>query len=143
MITFENIKTGEKVVFTGEQEAASRSAQMAAFLNSSDLSPNAGQRGQDFGWRLAPEVIAEMDAARQDVEILEKISRRIGIGMDDIRDYHILSYVADKDFAKDAMKLRAKETAPEIEEDYLARLKVAKAGPITEDVVTPPVVAKK
>lgn len=143
MITFENIKTGEKVVFTGEQEVASRSAQMAAFLNSSDLSPNAGQRGQDFGWRLAPEVIAEMDAARQDVEILEKLSRRIGIGMDDIRDYHILSYVADKDFAKDAMKLRAKETAPEIEEDYLARVKAAKASPITEDVVTPPVVAKK
>lgn len=144
MITFENIKTGEKVVFTGEQEAASRSAQMAAFLNSSDLSPNAGQRGQDFGWRLAPEIIAEMDAVRQDVEILEKISRRIGIGMDDIRDYHILSYVADKDFAKDTVKLRAKEAAPEIEEDYLARVKAAKAGPTTKrDVPEPPVVAKK
>lgn len=126
MITFENIKTGEKVVFTGAQDAAPRSAHMAAYLNSSDLSPNAGVRGQDFGWRLAPEVIAEMELVRNDIEALERISRRVGIGMDDIRDFHILSYVAEKDFAKDAMKTRATEDTSAKEDDYRARVQAAK-----------------
>lgn len=128
MITFENIKTGETVVFTGEQEAASRTAHMAAYLNSSDLSPNAGVRGQDFGWRLAPEVIAEMESVRNDMEQLDRIARRIGIGVDDIRDFHVLSYVAEKDFAKDAIKARSASSQSDQEDDYRARVKAAKSG---------------
>ena len=129
MITFENIKTGEKVVFTGEQEAGSRNAHMAAYLNTSDLSPNAGMRGQDFGWRLAPEVIAEMDAVRQDYDTLERISKRLGVGIDDIRDFHILSHVADRSFAEDAKRARVDvPTSTELEDDYRARVKVAKEG---------------
>lgn len=129
MITFENIKTGEKVVFTGEQEANSRNAHMAAYLNASDLSPNAGVRGQDFGWRLAPEVIAEMDLVREDYDTLERISKRIGAGIDDIRDFHILSYVADRSFAEDAKKARVNvPTSTDMEDDYRARVKAAKGG---------------
>jgi hypothetical protein len=128
VITFENIRTGEKVVFTGEQEATSRNAHMAAYLNASDLSPNAGVRGQDFGWRLAPEVIAEMEKVRQDMEELDKLSRRIGISIDDIRDFHILAYVAEKDFAKDAIKAKQVSANTELEEDYRARVKAATTG---------------
>jgi len=131
VITFENIKTGEKVTFTGEQEANSRNAHMAAFLNSSDLSPNAGVRGQDFGWRLAPEVIAEMEAVRQDYDTLESISRRLGVGIDDIKDFHILGYVADRSFAEDAKKARVNApTSTELEEDYRTRVKAATSAKI-------------
>lgn len=140
MITFENIKTGEKVVFTGEQEVNSRNAHMAAYLNASDLSPNAGVRGQDFGWRLAPEVIAEMEAVRGDFELLDRISRRIGIGIDDIRDFHILSYVADRSFAEDAKRARVNvPTSTDLEDDYRARVKAAKQGsnPEVLKVTTP------
>ena len=128
MIKFENIRTGEVVIFTGEQEANSRNAHMAAYLNASDLSPNAGVRGQDFGWRLSPEVVAEMEAVRQDFDELDKISRRVGIGIEDIRDFHILAYVAEKDFAKDAKKARVEQASAELEEDYRARVKAAKEG---------------
>lgn len=129
MITFENIRTGEKVTFTGEQEANSRNAHMAAFLNSSDLSPNAGVRGQDFGWRLAPEVVAEMEAIRQDFDTLDRISKRIGIGLDDIKDFHILGYIADRSFAEDAKKARVNvPTSSDLEDDYRARVKAAKSG---------------
>jgi hypothetical protein len=128
VITFENIKTGEKVTFTGEQEVNSRNAHMAAYLNASDLSPNAGIRGQDFGWRLAPEVIAEMEEVRQDYDSLERISKRIGIGIDDIRDFHILGYVADRSFAEDAKAARVNlPTSSDLEDDYRARVKAAKA----------------
>lgn len=125
MITFENINSGEKVVFTGEMDPASRQAHMAAYLNSSDLSPNAGVRGQDFGWRLAPEVVAEMTAVRQDYETMENISKRIGVPIDEIKDFHVLNYVAEKDFAKDAMKARTVSVSPAFEDDYRARVKAA------------------
>lgn len=128
MIKFENIRTGEVVEFTGEQEVNARNAHMAAYLNASDLSPNAGVRGQDFGWRLAPEVIAEMEAVRQDYESLERISKRLGVGIDDIRDFHILSYVADRSFAEDAKAARVNQpSSSDLEDDYRARVKAAKA----------------
>lgn len=137
MITFENIRTGEKVVFTGEQETNSRNAHMAAYLNASDLSPNAGVRGQDFGWRLAPEVIAEMDAVRQDYDTLERISKRLGVGIDDIRDFHILSYVADRSFAQDAKNARKHEpTSTDLEDDYRARVKAAKGNGIMDSAIS-------
>lgn len=137
MITFENIKTGEKVTFTGEQEVNARNAHMAAYLNASDLSPNAGIRGQDFGWRLAPEVIAEMETVRQDYDSLERISKRIGIGIDDIRDFHILGYVADRSFAEDAKAARVNlPTSSDLEDDYRARVKAAKGASFTESSPT-------
>lgn len=126
MITFENKFTNEVVTFTGEQEANMRNAHMAAYLNASDLSPNAGVRGQDFGWRLAPEIIVKMDDVRSDYEELDKISRRLGIGVDDIKDFHILSYVADKEFAQDAVKRRAMSSSANPENDYEARVRAAR-----------------
>lgn len=129
MITFENIRTGEKVTFTGEQEVNARNAHMAAYLNASDLSPNAGVRGQDFGWRLAPEVVAEMQSVREDYDTLERLSKRLGIGMDDLKDFHILSYVAERSFAQDAKLARVNEpTATDLEDDYRARVKAATSG---------------
>ena len=132
MITFENINTGEKVTFSGEMDPASRQSHMAAYLNSSDLGPNAGVRGQDFGWRLAPEVVAEMDTVRQDYETMDNISKRLGIPVDELKDFHILNYVAEKDFAKDAMKAKRAQASAALEEDYRARVKAAQSKPVAK-----------
>jgi hypothetical protein len=127
VIKFENKRTGEVAIFTGEQEVNMRNAHMAAYLNSSDMGPNSGVRGQDFGWRLSPEVVVSMDEVRGDYEALDTISRKLGVPIDGIKDFHILSYVADKEFAKDAMEARAEVLDDSAaEEAYEARVKAAR-----------------
>jgi hypothetical protein len=127
MITFENIKTGEKVSFHGGQDPETRQAHMAAYLNSSNLHPNA-LKGQDFGWRLAPEIVAEMDRVRTDPQTLDMLARRIGVSIDDVRDFHVLNYVAEMDFAKDALAQRAKNESTDYERKYNERLAAIRDG---------------
>ncbi len=125
MITFEHIKTGEKVSFDGTMDPLTRQAHMAAYLNSSDMSPNAGM-GQDFGWRLSPEIVAQMEAARSDMTTLNDISRRLGINVDDIQDFHILNKIADEDFASDALRAKLTEDKNSNKADYEKRVEEAK-----------------
>lgn len=128
MITFENIKSGEKVTFTVEQDPVARQAHMAAYLNSSNLSPNA-LRGQDFGWRLAPDVVAEMERVRGDYEKMDTLARRIGVSVDDIRDFHILNYVADMRFNAAAMEAANRNNKNNnYQEEYDKRLKEIREG---------------
>lgn len=122
MITFENIKTGEKVVFDGTQDPSVRQAHLAAYLNSSNLSPNA-LKGQDFGWRLAPEIVGRMDAIKSDPQALDNLARRIGAGIEDVQDFHILNFVAEQDFAVEAMEARKRAEANLHQEDYEKRLR--------------------
>jgi hypothetical protein len=135
MISFENIKTGEVVKFTAEQDAESRQAHIAAYLNSSNLSPNA-LKGQDFGWRLSPEIVAEMERIRTDINILDLLSRRIGISIDDIRDFHILNYIAEQSFASEVIAARAQDDSAKHEAAYQARLAKLREKPV-EEVSTP------
>ena len=126
MITFENIKTGKKVTFTAEQDPVARQAHMAAYLNSSNLSPNA-LKGQDFGWRLAPDVIAEMELIRTDARTMTQLASDIGAGIDDIRDYHILDFIARNRFAAEAIRMN-ETNKTNYEEEYNARLKEIREG---------------
>ena len=138
MITFENKKTGEQVHFTGAQDPAVRQAHMAAYLNSSNLSPNA-LKGQDFGWRLAPEIVVEMDRIREDITTLDTIARRVGVMVEDLRDFHILNHIAEQDFAAEAMKARQNAESVKHEADYEARLAKLREKP--EEPVGKPVPA--
>ena len=133
MITFENIKTGEKVTFSGDQDPMARQAHMAAYLNSSNLSPNA-LKGQDFGWRLAPEIVAKMDEVKSDPQTLDMLARRIGVSIDDVRDFHILNYVAEQDFAADAVAARAKADETAFEREYEDRLRALREKASSEKV---------
>lgn len=119
---FVNVKTGESVTFTAEQDAGSRQAHIAAYLNSSDMSPNA-LKGQDFGWRLDPEVKSELERIRSDASVLDEIGRRIGVAIDDIRDFHIVDYIADREFTRAAVAQREATATTKYEEEYEARLK--------------------
>lgn len=127
MIQFENIRSGEVVTFSATQDPLARMAQIAAYLNSSDMSPNA-LKGQDFGWRLAPEIKDEIDRIKGDLPTLDLISKRVGVPIDELRDFHILNYIVEQTFQQEAMAARQSgKSNADFEEDYQARVKALRA----------------
>lgn len=138
MIQFENIRTGEVVKFDGTQDPNTRQAHIAAFLNSSDMSPNA-LKGQDFGWRLAPEIKDEIERIKTDLPTLDMLSKRVGVPVDELRDFHILNFIAEQDFAQQALAARAQADSPAYQESYEARLKALRERreqPVVQPVQT-------
>lgn len=107
MIKFYNINSGET-------RLAETEPMIAAFFNSSDLGPNAS-RGQDFGWRLAPETIIEMERIQSDQRTLETISAKYGILLDHIDSKDILRYISDKN---DDSVSGQKQSADDFKESY-------------------------
>lgn len=87
-IKFFNIRSRETRVAESEPH-------IAALWASSDHSPNITQ-GQDFGWRLAPEVVVEMKQLKQDYEALERIARRYKKQPEDLTEIDILHWISDK-----------------------------------------------
>lgn len=83
-----NIRSNLKAV-------AETEPQIAALWSSSDHSPNITQ-GQDFGWRLAPEVVVEMKKIKQDLPLLERIASRFGKSLEDIGEIDILTWISNK-----------------------------------------------
>lgn len=126
MISFENIKTGEVVTFSGTQNPLTRQAHMAAYLNSSNMSPNA-LKGQDFGWRLAPEVVDRIEAVKGDLQTLTALSRAIGVPIDELKDFHILNYIAEQEFAAEALRARQSGESSVHEQSYEERVRALRA----------------
>lgn len=93
-IKFYNIRSGETAVAESEPH-------ISAMWSSSDHSPNITQ-GQDFGWRMAPEVVIEMKEIKQDIVILTQIAARMNKPVDDITEPDILSYISSKTTAINA-----------------------------------------
>lgn len=85
-IKFLNIKSGEVRVAETEPH-------IAAMWASSDHSPNITQ-GQDFGWRLAPEVVVEMKKIKQDFNTLSQIASRLQKNVDEVGEPDILLYIS-------------------------------------------------
>ena len=83
-----NIRSGERTI-------AETEPQIAALWSSSDHSPNITQ-GQDFGWRLAPEIVVEMKKIKQDLGALERIASRFGKSLEDIGEVDILTWISNK-----------------------------------------------
>ena len=67
---------------------------IAAMWASSDRSPNITQ-GQDFGWRLAPEVVIQLKKTRQDAGKLREIAVTYGIMPDSVGEPEILRFISD------------------------------------------------
>lgn len=84
-IKFYNIRTKEVKVARAEP-------MIAAYLNSSNRSPNA-LKGQDFGWRLSPETVVEMDRIRADQNTLNNIAAKNRVSPDEVTDAHVLKYI--------------------------------------------------
>lgn len=87
-IKFFNIRSGETLI-------AETEPQIAALWSSSDHSPNITQ-GQDFGWRMAPEVVVEMKRIRQDLMQLERIAARFGKAVEDVGESDVLTYISNR-----------------------------------------------
>ena len=117
-IVFENIKTGEIRV-------ASTVEHIAAFFNSSDEGPNAKNK-QDFGWRLSPEDLVELERLKQDVTVMERIASSYQIPIEDVADYNVLKYMASTRFNEAARK--AQSEGRDYESDYERRVREAREG---------------
>lgn len=93
-LKFFNIRSGEiRVAETPEM--------IAAMWSSSDRGPNVNQ-GQDFGWRLAPEVVVELKRIARNSALLQEIAVRYKRPLEDVGEKEILKYISDKTKAKDA-----------------------------------------
>lgn len=124
-IKFVNIKSGEEVSFEGTADRNLRSAQIDSYVNSSNMGVNAN-KGQDFAWRLDPEVAAEFDEIKADFSRLETISKAIGVTPENVTDGQILSYMVSVELSKDSAKRAKVENVSTYEEDYRQKVSNAK-----------------
>lgn len=126
-IKFFNIRSKETVI-------AETEPQISALWASSDRSPNITQ-GQDFGWRMAPEVVVEMKRIKQDMRTLQDIAARYNLMLQDVGETEILQYISD---------MTAPEKAPVAQEaDYtdeydaeIRRLEAERNKTETEETAT-------
>ncbi len=93
-IKFFNIRSKEVLVADSE-------GKLTALWASSDHSPNITQ-GQDFGWRLAPEVVVEMRRIKQDVQMLTQIAHTYNRPLEDVGEPEILQWISAKTAAENA-----------------------------------------
>lgn len=84
-------------VNTGETRVAATAEHIAAFFNSSDQGPNAHNK-QDFGWRLSPETVVELEQVKEDPTLMTQIAATYQIPIDDLVDFNVLKFIADRRF---------------------------------------------
>lgn len=117
-VSFFNIKTGE-------ERALSDPAHIAAFVNSSNLGKNANA-GQDFKWRVSPELMAKVDEYSEDPVKLTAISVRLGVPSDALEVVHVLAQIAYEDDMAVRAQRRAAEANPVHAAAYEERLEKAR-----------------
>lgn len=117
-VSFFNIKTGE-------ERALDDSAHIAAFVNSSDMGKNA-RKGQDFSWRISPELKAKVEDYSEDAAKLQEISQRLGVPLDALEVIHILTQIAFEQGIEERANKRAIENNPAHALEYEERVKAAK-----------------
>lgn len=84
-----------------ETRVADTEPMIAAMWSSSDRSPNASE-GQDFGWRLAPEVVVQMKRIKRDNQMLLDLAKRYNVMSDAVDEKLILQYISDQTDSADA-----------------------------------------
>lgn len=115
-LKFYNIRSKEILVADTEPK-------IAALYNSSDRSPNVSQ-GQDFGWRIAPEVVVELRRIKRNAEILKQIASNINKALNEVSEIDVLKYISD---------MTDLEVAPDVdpedyEDEYRAEIKRLEKG---------------
>lgn len=97
-IRFVNIRSGEELTV---ENGTSSEPQIAALWSSSDHSPNITQ-GQDFGWRMAPEVVIEMERLMGDPIETERIAARLRKPVEDMKEIDFLEWISRNTKLEDA-----------------------------------------
>jgi hypothetical protein len=119
-ITFERMTDGMI-----ETRVASTVEHIAAFFNSSDEGPNAKNK-QDFGWRLAPEDLIELEDIKNDPTLMERIAAAYQIPAEDVADYNVLKFMASRRFKTATTDTKAE--TKDYESDYARRVREAREG---------------
>lgn len=110
-LKFYNIKSKEIRVADSEP-------MISAMWASGDRGPNA-QNGQDFGWRLAPEVVVELKRIKKNTAILESIAIKFKKSVDELKETDILKYISDKTRVDDAPSGQEGD----YEDEYMAEIR--------------------
>jgi len=119
---------------------------IAAFFNSSDEGPNAKNK-QDFGWRLAPEDLIELEDLKNDPVIMDRIASAYQIPAEDVADYNVLKFMAAKRFS--VVKNDTRGEMKDYQNDYSRRVREAREGKTkvsvnkTKSKAVPTITAKK
>lgn len=122
-----------------EVRVAETEPMISAMWSSSDHSPNITQ-GQDFGWRLAPEVVVEMKKIKQDRRLLESIAHTYNRPLEDVGEPEILQYISDMTAPEDAAVAQDGDYTDEYEQEIRdlerSAKEEAKAAASSETVTT-------
>lgn len=120
-----------------EVRVAETEPQITAMWASSDHSPNITQ-GQDFGWRLAPEVVVQMRKIKQDFNQLQAIASRYAMPVDAVGEPEILRYISDRTAPDHA---QVAEDA-DYSDEYNEEIRRLEAKDTTDETVTTTTVAE-
>lgn len=127
MIKFFNIKTGEtRILDPATMDPQFIEPAIAALYNSSNLHVNA-TRGQDFGWRIAPETVKRIRDIKRDDAMINRIAAGTQILPENISDTDILTWIVKDDARKEALKNEAAEE--DYSAQYEAELRAVGASP--------------
>jgi hypothetical protein len=116
-------------VNSGEERVATTEPMITAFWASSDRSPNV-REGQDFGWRLDPEVAAQLDEIRRDVIVLEKIATKHRVSIEDVSEGHIIKYISSTSDTTSELKNRLNELKKKLQNRLVNRRVKVSSGHI-------------
>lgn len=111
-----------------EVRVAETEPHISALWASSDRSPNITQ-GQDFGWRLAPEVVVELKKIKQDFDQIAAIGRRYQTLPEDVDEKMILQFISDKTSIEDAKVASEQDYTDEYEQE-IRRLELGDVEPV-------------
>lgn len=117
-VRFFNEKNGQTVTLT-------REPQIAAFVNSSNMSINASQ-GQDFGWRLDAEDVIRIEEMRKDMQTINRIAQERGILAQDLKTQHFITEILRQDALAEQMRQSEINDNPVYKEAYEARIRAAR-----------------
>ena len=129
-VRYFNIRSGEELV-------AETEPQIAALWGSSDRGPNVSQ-GQDFGWRLAPEVVVEMNAIMADPNKKQEIANRFRIMFEDVKESDALTWISNRTDLIDAPVANSDDYANDYQ-DKIRKLEAEqkkKSIPVTTETTT-------
>lgn len=116
-VKFFNINTNETVTLDLQP-------QIAAFINSSDLGINA-TRGMDKGWRIAPELVVEVEEFRRDIDKMRKLSDRTSVPVEGITIPDILFFLSEEEEQARKRSIQLESTG-KYEDSYQAMVKAAR-----------------
>jgi len=129
MIIFENIETGETVGISQESEGKFYRAKLSALMNSSNMSPNS-DRGQDFGWRLAPEQQALIENWEQDPQMIDRVSVWSKVMIDALTHSEFLAYMLYQQELGTSPQKADAMVRREQQREYEARVNALRVGTV-------------